>query len=179
MNGLSVRKGTAPEVGSFVELKARLQPPPAPLRPGSYDFGRDMYFQGIGASGFVTGSPSGYVRPNSNGHYAGLSGSPESRLTHYFTTSDFSQPAPFTFGNVGRNVGNLRGPGLENLDFAVYKDLGITERFHLQIRGEAFNLTNTPEFANPDTNLQDPTFGAITSQFNSPRQVQVSLRLSF
>jgi uncharacterized protein DUF4131 len=54
---LSVRKGTAPAVGSFVELKARLQPPLAPLRPGSYDFGRDMYFAGIGASGFVTGAP--------------------------------------------------------------------------------------------------------------------------
>jgi competence protein ComEC len=53
---LSVRKGTAPDVGSFVEVKARLQPPLAPLRPGSYDFGRDMYFQGIGASGFVTGA---------------------------------------------------------------------------------------------------------------------------
>jgi competence protein ComEC len=53
---LSVRKGTAPEVGSFVELKARLQPPLAPLRPGSYDFGRDLYFQGIGASGFVLGA---------------------------------------------------------------------------------------------------------------------------
>src|SRR6202161_1233349 len=52
---LSVRKGTAPAVGSFVEWKARLQPPLAPLRPGSYDFGRDMFFQGIGASGFVTG----------------------------------------------------------------------------------------------------------------------------
>ena len=53
---LSVRKGTAPAVGSFVELKARLQPPLAPLRPGSYDFGRDMFFQGIGASGFVMGA---------------------------------------------------------------------------------------------------------------------------
>jgi competence protein ComEC len=53
---LSVKKGTAPAVGSFVELKARLQPPLAPLRPGSYDFGRDMYFQGIGASGFVMGA---------------------------------------------------------------------------------------------------------------------------
>src|SRR5579863_3388763 len=52
---LSVRKGAAPAVGSFVEMKARLQPPLAPLRPGSYDFGRDLYFQGIGASGFVTG----------------------------------------------------------------------------------------------------------------------------
>jgi len=53
---LSVRKGTLPAVGSFVELKARLQPPLAPLRPGSYDFSRDLFFQGIGASGFVTGS---------------------------------------------------------------------------------------------------------------------------
>jgi competence protein ComEC len=52
---LSVRKGTAPDVGSFVELKARLQPPLAPLRPGSYDFARDLYFQGIGASGFAMG----------------------------------------------------------------------------------------------------------------------------
>ncbi|WJR81537.1 ComEC/Rec2 family competence protein [Bradyrhizobium sp. NP1] len=53
---LSVRKGTAPDVGSFVELKARLQPPLAPLRPGSYDFARDLYFQDIGATGFVTGA---------------------------------------------------------------------------------------------------------------------------
>lgn len=52
---LSVKKGRAPVVGTFVELKARLLPPLTPLRPGSYDFGRDMYFQGIGASGFVMG----------------------------------------------------------------------------------------------------------------------------
>ena len=72
---LSVRKGTAPEVGSFVELKARLQPPLAPLRPGSYDFGRDMYFQGIGASGFVTGSIKTVEPPESGGlslRYAAL-----------------------------------------------------------------------------------------------------------
>ncbi len=64
---LSVRKGTAPAVGSFVELKARLQPPLAPLRPGSYDFGRDMYFQGIGASGFVTGTIKTVEAPGSGG----------------------------------------------------------------------------------------------------------------
>jgi competence protein ComEC len=50
---LSVKKGTAPAVGSFVELKARLLPPLTPVRPGSYDFSRDMFFAGIGASGFV------------------------------------------------------------------------------------------------------------------------------
>ena len=52
---VSVRKGTAPEVGSFVALKAHLSPPLQPLRPGGFDFARDMYFQEIGASGYVLG----------------------------------------------------------------------------------------------------------------------------
>jgi len=52
---VSVRKGTAPAVGTFVEFKARLGPPLAPLRPGSYDFARDLFFQGIGATGLVVG----------------------------------------------------------------------------------------------------------------------------
>jgi competence protein ComEC len=51
-----VRKGTAPPVGSFIEFRARLSPPLEPLRPGGYDFARDMYFQRLGASGFVLGS---------------------------------------------------------------------------------------------------------------------------
>lgn len=53
---LSVKKGTAPPVGSHIELRARLVPPLAPLRPGGYDFARDLYFHGIGASGFVLGA---------------------------------------------------------------------------------------------------------------------------
>jgi competence protein ComEC len=52
---VAVRKGTAPDVGSFVTLKAHLSPPLAPLRPGGYDFARGMYFQGIGASGYALG----------------------------------------------------------------------------------------------------------------------------
>jgi competence protein ComEC len=53
---VSVRKGTAPPVGAYVAFRARLNPPLAPLRPGGYDFARDLYFQGIGAVGFVLGS---------------------------------------------------------------------------------------------------------------------------
>lgn len=53
---VATRKGTAPEVGAFVELKARLSPPLQPLRPGGYDFARDMYFHQIAASGFVLGA---------------------------------------------------------------------------------------------------------------------------
>jgi competence protein ComEC len=52
---LSVRKGTAPPVGAFVQLKARLNPPLQPLRPGGYDFARDLYFQRIAATGFAFG----------------------------------------------------------------------------------------------------------------------------
>jgi competence protein ComEC len=53
---VSVRKGTAPPVATFVELRARLNPPLAPLRPGGYDFARDLYFAGIGATGFALGN---------------------------------------------------------------------------------------------------------------------------
>jgi len=72
---LSVKKGTAPDVGSFVELKARLMPPLAPLRPGSYDFARDLFFQGIGASGFAMGAIRTAAPPESGGlalRYAAL-----------------------------------------------------------------------------------------------------------
>jgi competence protein ComEC len=52
---VAVRKGTAPAVGQFISFKARLLPPLGPLRPGGYDFARDMFFHGIGASGYVYG----------------------------------------------------------------------------------------------------------------------------
>jgi competence protein ComEC len=64
---LAVRKGTAPAVGSFVELKAHLSPPLAPLRPGGYDFARDMYFQRIGASGYALGKIKTMASPAAPG----------------------------------------------------------------------------------------------------------------
>ena len=52
---VAVRKGLAPPLGSLIRFKARLSPPVQPLRPGGYDFARDLYYQQIGASGFVLG----------------------------------------------------------------------------------------------------------------------------
>jgi competence protein ComEC len=43
---LSVKRGMAPAPGSFVEVKASLEPPLQPLEPGSYDFARDLFFRG-------------------------------------------------------------------------------------------------------------------------------------
>jgi competence protein ComEC len=68
---LSVKKHMAPPVGTFIEVKARLTPPMRPSRPGGYDLSRDLYFQGIGATGFVSGAiktlappvkPDGWLR---------------------------------------------------------------------------------------------------------------------
>lgn len=53
---VSVRKGTAPAVGTFVEFKARLSPPVQMLQPGGYDFARNLWFQRVSATGFVLGS---------------------------------------------------------------------------------------------------------------------------
>jgi competence protein ComEC len=66
---VAVRKGTAPAVGSFVEMKAHLSPPLPPLRPGGYDFARDMYFQRIGASGYALGKIQVVTPPVAQGFW--------------------------------------------------------------------------------------------------------------
>ena len=68
---LAVRKNTAPAVGSFIELKAHLSPPLAPLRPGGYDFARDMYFHRIGASGYALGKITIAAAPVNGGFWLG------------------------------------------------------------------------------------------------------------
>lgn len=68
---LSVKKGTAPFVGTYVELKARLSPPFSATRPGGYDFARDIYFQRIGASGFVLGAIKPLAAPAHGGWWLG------------------------------------------------------------------------------------------------------------
>ena len=68
------KKGTAPPVGAYVTFRARLSPPLEPLRPGGYDFARDLYFQGIGASGFVLGAIKPAAAPSPPGAVAALRG---------------------------------------------------------------------------------------------------------
>jgi competence protein ComEC len=60
---LSVRKGTAPVVGAFISLKARINPPASPFRPGGYDLARDLYFQRIGATGLALGTITAMAPP--------------------------------------------------------------------------------------------------------------------
>jgi hypothetical protein len=73
----------------------------------------------------------------------------------------------------------MRGPGQVNVDFSVFKTIPIKERFKAQFRAEALNLTNTPLFNGPATQLGTPQFGRITSQANFSRLVQLGVRMFF
>jgi len=121
----------------------------------------------------------GGLRPNSTGKSARLEGKPQERLQRFFDTAQFLQPVPFTFGNTGRTLPDVRGPGLTAVDLSLLKDFRLNETWKFQFRVEAFNLTNTPVFGQPGQVLASPAFGVITSQINAPRQIQLALRLDF
>ena len=101
----------------------------------------------------------------------------------YFNCAAFVPP---TVGyGLRRNF--FRGPGRTNLDLALAKTTAITERLNAEFRLEAFNIFNHPEFANPDTNIDDLTFGQITTTdfgagqrlVHTERILQLALRLTF
>jgi hypothetical protein len=102
-------------------------------------------------------------------------------LAKWFNTAAFAVPAPFTYGNASRTIPNVMGPRLINVDIALYKDFTIKERFKIDLRGEAFNAANRPDFANPATNASLSTFGTISSLLVAPlpRNCQLSMRVTF
>jgi hypothetical protein len=82
------------------------------------------------------------------------------------------------FGNASR--GMLRGPAQYNVDFSVFKNFQIKEDQNLQLRGEAFNLFNTPEFGLPYNAVDvTGTAGSISSTVHSSRQLQIALKYTF
>ncbi len=106
--------------------------------------------------------------------------------------------APVTQARFGTAAFNsLRGPGLVNWDFGLFREFAVTERWKVQFRMEAFNFSNTPHFANPNGNVsnlslnQDGTirdlggYTVITGTQNlaregiDERQFRFGLRLSF
>jgi hypothetical protein len=100
----------------------------------------------------------------------------------WFDTSAFARPTGARFGNVGRNT--MRGPSVVNTDFSLFRIFRLTERFDLQFRAEAFNLSNTPHFGNPNGNRNSSNFGRILSTDSGlaagrSREFRFGLRLGF
>lgn len=82
------------------------------------------------------------------------------------------------FGNLGRNT--FRGPSQNRFDLSIAKNTRITERFLLEVGFDIFNLFNTVNFANPNSDLQDSVdFGVITSSQGGPRVGQFRAKLRF
>lgn len=117
--------------------------------------------------------------PNYIGGNVYTPGSISSRVNDYFNTAAFAEPASFNYGNTGRLLPYLRGPGLVQLDMSLFKEIPIHERLHLQFRAEVFNLLNHVQFDNPNTVIGSPQAGVISDQVNSPRDIQLALKLLF
>jgi hypothetical protein len=132
--------------------------------------------------------PGGFgQRPDLTGVPRRNHGSTASVLTQYFADPTvFSVPAPYTLGNTGRTL-SLRAPGTANTSFSVFKEFPIRERMRLEYRFESFNAFNHPQFCPPNTTVSyNPangspvgSFGTTTCQANSPREVQMALKLYF
>lgn len=130
----------------------------------------------------------GLVNSTTNVERPNVVGSPNSgphTATEWFNPASFALPAPFTFGNAGRN--DVYGPGYVDLDFSLQKDFVLPlENSKLQFRFDAFNAFNHPNFNVPgrvatfsSAGVQtSPTFGVITSALD-PRELQFALKFEF
>jgi hypothetical protein len=100
------------------------------------------------------------------------------RILRYFNTAAYAEPAPGTFGTLGRNT--ARGPGLATFDFSTFKSFPMpwSEAHKLEFRAEFFNLFNRANFGNPNTTRINALFGRITTA-GDPRIVQLGLRYAF
>ena len=127
----------------------------------------------------VGGDPAGIdgdgtLRPNriANGNLP----SSQQKISRWFDTSAFVAPPPYTFGNSGRDI--LIAPGYFDMDASLFKIINAGQRFHVELRGEAFNATNHTNLGIPGHILSTPTYGMITSA-GSPRLLQFAAKVIF
>ena len=124
-----------------------------------------------------------YQIPNTNNisgaERANLVGKPYAGGTKLnpINVNAFALPDPYTFGNMGRN--SLVTDWGRNLDMSIFRSFPIREAMRFEFRAEAFNLTNTPVFAQPDNNITDPNFGAVSATQNTQRELQMALKFYF
>jgi hypothetical protein len=131
-------------------------------RPFTPTISRDVANTGIGGQ-----------RPNRIG--SGKLDNPT--IQTWFDKTAFVLPASFTYGNSGGNI--LREDKFKNLDLSLFKQFQFNEHTRLQFRAEAFNLTNSPSFSAPGSNIDTASGGLVTSTISSPRNVQFGMKLYF
>jgi len=93
----------------------------------------------------------------------------------FFDRTAFAAVNEVRFGTSGRNL--MRGPGVVSMDLGVFRKFPLSERFVLEFRTEAHNLSNTPHFNNPASNVNAGNFMQVLSAQEDQRQVRFGLRL--
>ena len=98
-------------------------------------------------------------------------------IARFINTNAFSITPQFKLGNASRDP--ARGPAYRDLDLGLVKNTRFTERLILELRGEVFNVTNTPAFVQPNAIVGATNFGSITATTTDPRVAQVAAKLHF
>lgn len=98
-------------------------------------------------------------------------------VSKWFDTSCFATPKPLTLGNAKQGI--VRGPGFYNSDFSLSKSVELREGMRISIQADAFNLTNTPHYSNPDTTLGHSNFGVVGGTNGAPREIQLGTHFTF
>jgi len=127
----------------------------------------------------ITAADLGGLNDTFGTNRADLIGDPaagDRTVTRWFNTAAFAQPAAGALGSLGRNT--ERGPGVNNLDLALFKTFPLARGMRLQFRLESFNAFNHTQFANVSTNLSAPNFGVVTSA-RAARINQLGLKILF
>ena len=119
----------------------------------------------------------GFGRPNVNCTADEIASNYSTDNTTIFDRSCFSSPLG-GFGNLGRNT--FRGPMSKRFDLSIAKDTKLTERMSLELGFDLFNVFDTVNFANPNSDLQDSVdFGKITNTIGGPRVGQFRAKFRF
>jgi len=121
----------------------------------------------------------GNQRPNLVGDPS-RPGSPRDKLNNYFNVSAFQQVGPDLIGSSPRFLPNYRGPSLINEDATLMKNFNIKERKYVQLRLEAYSVTNSPQWGNPGTGFApgSSAFGQITNA-GGARSVQIAAKFYY
>jgi hypothetical protein len=123
-----------------------------------------------------TFSQGGGQRPNWNGSTPCVANPAPQR---WLDASVFSVPVPYAFGSAPRTFNGCRSDFTSQVDLTLTKNTRFRERFNLQFRAEAFNVSNTARFAPPNQNFGNPQFGVVNAQGNLPRIIQFGLKLIY
>jgi hypothetical protein len=116
---------------------------------------------------------SGSILQRVSGSYLNVSAFPSAPIAPFGVSSGDTG-----FGDS--STGFLRGPGQRNIDFALERSFPIVKHVNFKFRTEFFNATNTPNFANPNTDVSSPaTFGKILAASNNPRIIQFAGKIQF